>query len=88
MAKASSVSHICRAIRWADDLELLLQLRYTQWSDTAEVQEEWAFLFGQEGSGDDIVNPSREVLNLHITETASGDKEIRLCYIALDNELF
>lgn len=62
---------IVETIRWADDLGPLLQLRNPQWSGTAEVQEERAFLFGQEGSGHDIVNPSRQVLNLHITETAS-----------------
>jgi len=65
-----------------------LQLRYAQWNDTAEVQEEWAFLLGQEGSGDDIVYPSRKVLNIHITETASEDKEIRFCHIRKDNEPF
>ncbi len=70
-----------KTIRWADDLGLLLQLRNPQWSGTAEVQEERAFLFGQEGSGADIVNTGRQVLNLHITETASEDKEIRFRYI-------
>lgn len=68
-------------IRWADDLGLLLQLRNPQWSGTAEVQEERAFLFGEEGRGDDIVNTGRQVLDLHVTETASEDKEIKFRYI-------
>lgn len=53
----------------------LLQLRYPQWSGAAEVQEKRAFLFGQEGGGDHVVNSGRQMLGLHITETTSEDEE-------------
>lgn len=50
-----------------------------------KVQEEGAFLFGQEGGGDDVVDACWDVVNLHVAEATPGKRDrspFRLCNIA------
>lgn len=46
-----------------------LQLGHPERCGAAEIQEERALLLGKEGGGDDVIEASRDVLQLQVTET-------------------
>lgn len=48
-----------------------LQLCHFEGCGAGEVQEEGAFLFGQEGGGHHVVNARRDLFAIHVAEAAS-----------------